>query len=173
MKTYKNLYPQICTFENLFLAYHAAARGKRGKPEVAAFEQYLEPNLFRLQEELLTQTYQPGPYTHFPIRDPKPRVISAAPFRDRVVHHALVRVIEPIFEARFIHDSYACRVGKGTFNDNNGFRVVFHDARHRAGKPRRPRTRGGAQNKESQPGPAPVASGLCPAGQIASPRALQ
>jgi len=114
MKTYKNLYPQICTFENLFLAYRAAARGKRGKPEVAAFEQYLEPNLFRLQEELSTQTYQPGPYTHFPIRDPKPRVISAAPFRDRVVHHALVRVIEPIFEARFIHDSYACRVGRGT-----------------------------------------------------------
>jgi len=114
MKTYKNLYPQICTFENLFLAYRAAARGKRGKAEVAAFERELEPNLFRLQEELLAQTYQPGPYTHFPIRDPKPRIISAAPFRDRVVHHALVRVIEPIFERRFIHDSYACRVGKGT-----------------------------------------------------------
>jgi len=114
MKTYKNLYPQICTFENLFLAYRAAARGKRGKAEVAAFEQELEPNLFRLQEELLAQTYRPGPYAHFPIRDPKPRITSAAPFRDRVVHHALVRVIEPIFEARFIHDSYACRVGKGT-----------------------------------------------------------
>jgi RNA-directed DNA polymerase len=114
VKTYKNLYPQICAFENLYLAYRAAARGKRGKAEVAAFERELEPNLLRLQEELLAQTYRPGPYTHFPIRDPKPRVISAAPFRDRVVHHALVRVIEPIFEARFIHDSYACRVGKGT-----------------------------------------------------------
>ena len=114
MKTYKNLYPQICTFENLFLAYRAAARGKRGKAEVAAFERELEPNLFRLQEELLAQTYQPGSYTHFPIRDPKPRIISAAPFRDRVVHHALGRVIGPIFERRFIHDSYACRVGKGT-----------------------------------------------------------
>jgi retron-type reverse transcriptase len=114
MKTYKNLYPHICDFENLFLAFRAAARGKRGKPEVAAFELELEPNLFRLQEELAAQTYQPGPYTHFPIRDPKPRIISAAPFRDRVVHHALVRIIEPIFEARFIHDSYACRVGKGT-----------------------------------------------------------
>jgi len=114
MKTYKNLYPQICDFENLFLAYRAAARGKRGKPDVAAFEHELEPNLFRLQEELRTQTYQPGPYTHFPIHDPKPRVISAAPFRDRVVHHALVRTIEPIFEPCFIHDSYACRIGKGT-----------------------------------------------------------
>jgi RNA-directed DNA polymerase len=114
MKTYKNLYPQICTFENLFLAFRAAARGKRGKAEVAAFERELEPNLFRLQEELTAQAYQPGPYTHFSISDPKPRIISAAPFRDRVVHHALVRVIEPIFERRFIHDSYACRAGKGT-----------------------------------------------------------
>jgi RNA-directed DNA polymerase len=114
MKTYKNLYPQICTFENLFLAFRGAAKGKRGRPEVAAFEQNLEPNLFRLQEELAAQTYRPAPYYHFAIRDPKPRIISAAPFRDRVVHHALVRIIEPIFESRFIHDSYACRVGKGT-----------------------------------------------------------
>ncbi len=114
MKTYKNLYPQICAFENLFLAFRAAAKGKRGKPDVAAFERDLEPNLFRLQEELLAQTYRPGPYTHFPIRDPKPRIISAADFADRVVHHALVRIIEPIWEARFTRDSYACRKGKGT-----------------------------------------------------------
>jgi RNA-directed DNA polymerase len=114
MKTYKNLYPQICTFENLFHAFRAAAKGKRGRPEVAAFEQDLEPNLFLLQQELLARTYRPGPYTHFPICDPKPRIISAADFRDRVVHHALVRVIEPIFERRFIHDSYACRKGRGT-----------------------------------------------------------
>jgi hypothetical protein len=114
MKTYKNLYPQICTFENLYLAFRAAAKGKRGKTDVAAFERDLEPNLFDLQEELIGQTYRPAAYFHFPIRDPKPRIISAAPFRDRVVHHALVRVIEPIFECRFIYDSYACRVGKGT-----------------------------------------------------------
>jgi hypothetical protein len=114
MKTHKNLYPQICTFENLFLAFRAAATGKRGRADVAAFERDLEPNLFDLQEELSAQAYRPGAYFHFPIRDPKPRIISAAPFRDRVVHHALVRVIEPIFDRRFIHDSYACRVGKGT-----------------------------------------------------------
>jgi retron-type reverse transcriptase len=114
MKTYKNLYPEICTLENLFLAFRAAAKGKRGRADVAVFERDLEPNLFDLQRELCAQTYRPGPYFHFPIRDPKPRIISAAPFRDRVVHHALVRVIEPIFERRFIHDSYACRVGKGT-----------------------------------------------------------
>ena len=81
---------------------------------MAAFERELEFELFGLQAALRAQTYRPGPYRHFRISDPKPRVISAAPFRDRVVHHALVRVIEPIFERRFIHDSYACRTGKGT-----------------------------------------------------------
>jgi retron-type reverse transcriptase len=114
MKTYKNLYPQIVSFENLYLAYREAARGKRGQPNVAAFELNLEANLFHLQEELETKTYRPDAYDSFRIRDPKPRLISAALFRDRVVHHALVRVIEPIFERSFIPDSYANRVGKGT-----------------------------------------------------------
>jgi retron-type reverse transcriptase len=114
VKTYKNLYPQICDFTNLYRAYRAAARGKRGRPDVAAFEFDLESNLLRLREELLDRTYRPGSYRHFTVLTPKRRKISAAPFRDRVVHHALVRVIEPIFERRFIHDSYACRVGRGT-----------------------------------------------------------
>ncbi|MCR4406308.1 MAG: reverse transcriptase/maturase family protein [Anaerolineae bacterium] len=114
MKTYKNLYPQICSFENLFAAYREAARGKRGRPNVARFEMELESNLLQLQEELEGQTYRPAGYYHFIITQPKRRRISAAPFRDRVVHHALCRVIEPIFERRFIHDSYACRVSKGT-----------------------------------------------------------
>ena len=114
MKTYKHLYPQITAFENLYQAFKNAARGKRGKADVADFEYRLEDNLFTLQEELRTQTYRPGPYYNFRILDPKPRLISAAPFRDRVVHHALCNIIEPIFERRFIHDSYANRVGKGT-----------------------------------------------------------
>ncbi|MCY2967454.1 MAG: reverse transcriptase/maturase family protein [Planctomycetota bacterium] len=70
--------------------------------------------MLRLQDELRTGTWQPGAYYNFRIRDPKPRLISAAPFRDRVVHHAVVNVLEPLFERRFIHDSYACRKGKGT-----------------------------------------------------------
>ncbi len=70
--------------------------------------------LLRLQQELQSQTYTPGPYTTFHVYDPKERLISAAPFRDRVVHHALCNVIEPVFERTFIHDSYANRVGKGT-----------------------------------------------------------
>jgi len=81
---------------------------------VYQFDFNAESELLRLQEELLTQTYRPGPYRHFYIHEYKRRKISAAPFRDRVVHHALVNIIEPIFERRFIHDSYACRRGKGT-----------------------------------------------------------
>jgi RNA-directed DNA polymerase len=114
LKTFKNLFAQISSFENLYLAYRAARKGKRGKPPAASFELQLEANLLALQEELCTHTYQPGAYRHFFIQRPKRRRISAAPFRDRVVHHALVRVIEPIFDARFIFDSYACRAGKGT-----------------------------------------------------------
>jgi retron-type reverse transcriptase len=114
MKTYKNIYPKICTYQNLYHAWRKAAKGKRKAPEVADFEYFLTDNLLQLEKELQNQTYQPGPYRHFRITVPKPRRISAAPFRDRVVHHALVRQIEPIFEARFCRDSYACRKGKGT-----------------------------------------------------------
>jgi len=114
MKTHKHLYAQITAFENLCLAFHRAARGKRSRPDVAAFEFDQEQQLLELQAQLVSQTYRPGPYYNFHIRDPKPRLISAAPFRDRVVHHAFCNVVEPLFERRFIDDSYACRVGKGT-----------------------------------------------------------
>ena len=113
-RIYDNLYESIASFENLYLAYRGAAKGKRGQPEVAGFEFNLEENLVRLREELLDETYSPGGYRSFYIRDPKHRLISAAPFRDRVVHHALCRVIEPLFERTFIGDSYANRIGKGT-----------------------------------------------------------
>lgn len=101
-------------WDNLLLAYHKAAKGKRGHADVAEFEYRLEENLLQLQQELKEQTYQPGQYHSFYIHDPKKRLISAAPFRDRVVHHALCNLIEPIFEKSFISDSYANRVGKGT-----------------------------------------------------------
>jgi RNA-directed DNA polymerase len=114
MKTYKHLYPQICTWENIYLAWRKARRGKRGREPAASFEFDLETNLVQLRRELLEKTYGPGPYVSFYIHDPKRRLISAAPFRDRVVHHALCNVVEPLFERRFIFDSYANRVGKGT-----------------------------------------------------------
>jgi len=107
-------YDLLCSWENLLLAYRRASRGKRGNPSVAAFEYRLEENLLSLQEELLGHAYHPGAYVSFYIHDPKRRLISAAPFRDRVVHHALCDVIEPLFESSFIADSYANRIGKGT-----------------------------------------------------------
>jgi hypothetical protein len=104
---------RAATWDNLLLAHRKAARGKRGKEPAARFEYHLEDNLIALQDGLRTKTYRPGPYSSFYIHEPKRRLISAAPFRDRVVHHALCNVIEPIFERGFIHDSYANRAGKG------------------------------------------------------------
>jgi len=111
---YEDLYPQVYDWDNLLLAYRRASKGKRGNPAVAAFEYRLEDNLIRLQEELVARTYQPGPDYSFYIHEPKRRLISAAPFKDRVDHHALCNVIELLFERSFISDSYANRVGKGT-----------------------------------------------------------
>ena len=101
-------------WSNLLLAWRKAATGKRSSHSCAAFEYRLAENLLDLQNELRTKTYQPGAYTHFYIHEPKRRQISAAPFRDRVVHHALCNIIEPVFEKRFIPDSYANRMGKGS-----------------------------------------------------------
>jgi hypothetical protein len=108
------MFDTLCSWHNLYFAYQKAARGKRGKPYVAAFEYQLEENLLDLQQELSTQQYRPGPYYSFYIHDPKQRLISAAPFRDRVVHHALCNLIEPVMERSFVADSYANRKGKGT-----------------------------------------------------------
>ncbi|MBT7783689.1 MAG: RNA-dependent DNA polymerase [Anaerolineae bacterium] len=113
-KKYDNLYGELTSFTNLYWAFRKAAKGKRGNAAVAAFEFNLEEHLIQIQQELIAQSYTPGEYYSFYIRDPKHRLISAAPFHDRVVHHALCQVIEPIFERTFIGDSYANRVGKGS-----------------------------------------------------------
>ena len=107
-------FDDIVKWENLFQAWKQAAKGKRSKRAAATFEHNLADELLELQAELIAGTYKPGEYTHFYIHEPKCRKISAAPFRDRVVHHALCNIIEPDFERRFIPDSYANRVGKGT-----------------------------------------------------------
>lgn len=109
-----DLYGEVCSFRNLELAYRKARKGKRNKKAVQDFEFNLEENLLQLKRELETFTYEPRPLKQFAIRDPKTRVISASHFRDRVVHHALCNVIQPILERRFIHDSYANRIGRGT-----------------------------------------------------------
>jgi len=110
----RDLYPRITSFSTLLAAFRKAAKGKRYRPEVLAFAADLEAELFRLQNELRSFTYAPGPYRHFTIREPKSRLVSAAPFRDRVVHHALIAVIAPPLERRFSPTSYANRHGYGT-----------------------------------------------------------
>lgn len=108
------MFAAITDWGNLWLAYQRAARRKRRTGSAAAFEHQVADRLIALQGELQSKAYRPGAYRHFFVHEPKRRKISAAPFRDRVVHHALCNVIEPVFEARFIPDSYANRVGKGT-----------------------------------------------------------
>ncbi len=113
MKTYKNLYEKIYSLDNLILAWRKARKGKTKKDYIIEFESNLIKNLLKLQEELESRTYKPKPLVEFIIKDPKTRKISKSAFRDRVVHHALVRVIEPIFDKTFIYDSCANRIGKG------------------------------------------------------------
>jgi len=114
MKRFGNLYDELISFESLLFASRKARRGKRMKEGCATFEMNLEEELWRLHDELHNGTWVPGPYREFTIYERRPRKISAAPYRDRVVHHALCSAIEPVFERCFIHDSYACRVGRGT-----------------------------------------------------------
>ena len=113
-KRHKHLFEQVVSLENLFAAAHKAMRGKRGKIPVARCFGELEKTVVGVRDDLVAGTWQPGEYFYFTITDPKEREVAAAPFRDRIVHHALVRVLEPIFDPRFIADSYACRPGKGT-----------------------------------------------------------
>jgi len=109
VKTYRNLFDQIASFENLLRAARKAQLGKRFKESTALFNLNLEKELLSIQKSLLNRSYQHGPYQDFFVFDPKRRLISAAPYRDRVVHHALCNVIEPIFEADFHEGSYGHR----------------------------------------------------------------
>ncbi len=130
MKRAGNIWPEIVSFENLHRAARLTLRGKRSRPDAAGFFRDLEKNLFDLRSELDSGAYRPGGYRTFWISDPKPRLISAASFRDRVVHHALVEVIEPVFERRFIHHCYACRKGKGNHRAQRQFTTWARSSRY-------------------------------------------
>lgn len=108
-----DLFGQIASFSALHKAALRAATGKRSKPGVAAFMARLEPMLLRMARALQERRWRSGRYTEMLVRSPKERQVSAAPFRDRVVHHALCAVIGPIFERGFVDESYANRAGKG------------------------------------------------------------
>lgn len=108
-----DIYSKIISLENLYLAYKKARRYKTKKDYVIEFEKNLIQNILKLHHELKDFTYFPQPLKTFILRDPKTRKISKSAFRDRVVHHAIFRVIEPIFDKSFIYDSCANRIGKG------------------------------------------------------------
>jgi RNA-directed DNA polymerase len=104
----------IASLENLFLAAWRARQGKSRRPDVEGWWQHRGQHLARLREALLSGAYQPGAYRFFEIHDPKQRLIAAAPFEDRVVHHALCNRMAPVLERRFIARSFSCQIGKGT-----------------------------------------------------------
>src|SRR3989338_7499161 len=116
MAEYKDLWQELCSFQNLCLAFKKARKHKTQKHYVIEFEKNLNDNLLLLRTELLLHCYKPRPLETFTIRDKKTRKISKSDFRDRVIHHALCNILEPIFEKTFIHDSYANRKSKGALN---------------------------------------------------------
>ena len=125
--------------DNLFEAFRKARKGKRRRPDVAQFSLDLEQELCALQGELAGGGYMPGAYRQFTVYERKPRLISVAPFRDRVVHHAVMNVLEPLLDKRFIRDTYACRKDKGVhravdryqqFAKNNAYVLKLDIARY-------------------------------------------
>ncbi|MCA9371689.1 MAG: group II intron reverse transcriptase domain-containing protein [Pseudomonadales bacterium] len=128
------MFDEICNLEQLLKAYSYARRGKREKKRVCEYDFSLESNLIKLRYLLLSDNYSPAPYAHFTVYDPKTRSVSAPAFRDRVLQHSLVSTIEPIFEKRFIYDSYACRKGKGTHFGAKRIKKFLMAARCKYGK---------------------------------------
>ena len=113
MKRIKNLYQQICEFENIERAYYLARRGKRYRAEVLRYTINKQMNILKLRREFMEERYRQGPYKAFYVREPKLRLISALPFYDRVAQHAINNVLEPILDNKFYFHSYACRKNKG------------------------------------------------------------
>lgn len=114
MKRYGKLFERVIDFKNMLRAFQQASSGKKERAYVNVFFAHLEKNIFRMIREMEAQDYRWSKYYIFEINDRKKRMISAPVFRDRIVHHAICNVINPIFDKIFIEHSYACRAGKGT-----------------------------------------------------------
>lgn len=114
MRRTGNLYERIHDWDNLLRAFHNASRGKRSRSDVVLYARDLDENLLRLQRQLRERNVAVGDYRYFTVYEPKERLICAASFRERVLHHAIMNVLEPVLDRFQIHDSYACRRGKGT-----------------------------------------------------------
>ena len=121
-----HVYEYIISLENLLEAWKEFLRGKRNKKDVQEFQLYLMDNILSLHLDLKNKTYQHGGYHAFNISDPKPRNIHKALVRDRLLHHAVYRVLYPFFDKKFISDSYSCRLNKGTHKANKRLQKYFY-----------------------------------------------
>lgn len=119
-----NLYEKIYSIENLELADRIARKGKSGKYDLVAFDEKREENILKLQQMLISKTYKTSGYTTFKVYEPKERIVSRLPyFPDRVAHHAIMNILEPIFVACFTADTYSCIKGKGI---HAGVKAIKH-----------------------------------------------
>lgn len=125
---FTHTYQYITSVENLLEAWREFVRGKRSRKDVQEFERNLTGNVISLHQDLAARLYRHAPYEAFNISDPKPRNIHKASVRDRLLHHALFRILSPFFERTFIADSYSCRLGKGTHKAIERFRVFVYQA---------------------------------------------
>jgi len=118
-------YHNIISVKNLLSAWREFLRDKRKRKDVEHFSLHLTDNILALHRELTDDTYRHGPYTAFKINDPKPRDIHKATVRDRILHHAIYRIMYSYFNRKFIFDSYSCRLAKGTHRAINRFRRYY------------------------------------------------
>lgn len=129
-KKYRNLYDKICEWDNILAAYKQTKNGKRRTWGYLEFKEYDELNLRIIQKELLDRNYKIGEYRHFTIYEPKPRLISALDFKDRLVQHALCNIITPIFERTFLPYNFACRDGMGTHKGVKHLQAMLRKHKH-------------------------------------------
>lgn len=113
MKRLNNIYEKICAIENIKAADVKARKGKAKQRGIQNFDKNKEANLTAIQQELINQTYKTSSYTTFIIKEPKERLIFRLPFKDRIVHHAIMLQLEPIFVSMFTKDTYSCIKGRG------------------------------------------------------------
>ncbi|MBH0017572.1 reverse transcriptase/maturase family protein [Pseudoalteromonas sp. NGC95] len=127
-------YEQIYQFENILNAAYQCRKGKTTSASALAFFNNLEENIVQIQNELMWEMYNVLPYRHFYVFEPKRRLISAPHFKDRVIHRAIYNVIEPLFDKRYIHDSYACRTGKGAHAGADRAQLFIKQVESESGK---------------------------------------
>jgi len=128
MRIYTNLFNKLITPENLFFAWEEFRRDKKKKEDVLLFEKDLEREIFSLHRELKSHTYKHSGYAGFYISDPKRRHIHKARVRDRVLHHAIMSILYPLYEKTFIYNSFSCRIGKGTHKGVEALRSMLYKA---------------------------------------------